>query len=308
MKSALIMGITGGFGYHVARELANNGWQLKALMRTPEKLQTEFNQVEVIQGDAMNRADVNQAAKGVDVIIYGISPANYRWDGVVMPMIDNVASIAEDNQLTIVFPGNVYIFDPADGPEFTEVSSAHPVSPKGLQRLEMEQRLKQATEQGARVINLRMGDYIGRGADSTWLKQMIKQTKNHYVLTTAGSIKLKHSWAYLPDAAKTIVKLLDRQTELDRYSEFNFKGFQASLNDIANAIREASGKEVLFKNFPWLIIRILTPFGQLFKALVEMRYLWNYEVNLNQEKLQRVLKGNVPSTDLVSALKSTGLL
>ena len=308
MKKVLILGITGGFGSHVAQSLTENGWQIKALMRDPEKLPERFQNIQVIKGDVANRGDVELAAADVDVIIYGVNPANYAWEGVVMPLLENVVSIAEEKSLTIIFPGNVYVYDPADGPYFSECSAQHPLTSMGVIRVEMENRLKQAAGNGAKVIVLRMGDFIGKGAESTWLKQIIKVTKKGYVLTAPGPQSLKHSWTNLPDAAETITRLLERRNELDTYSVFNFKGYQASLDNIAAAISKTSHKTVMVKKFPWFVIKLMAPFSHLFKSLIALRYLWNQEINLDEEKLMKTLDGNVPHTSLEQALAESGLL
>ena len=60
-KSALIIGITGGFGGAVASALNRNGWQIRALTRNPERVKIDFPQyssVEWIRGDAMSEKDV----------------------------------------------------------------------------------------------------------------------------------------------------------------------------------------------------------------------------------------------------------
>ena len=308
MKKALIMGITGGFGRHVAQSLLNHDWQIKALMRHPENLPEQFNDIEVLKGDATNRTDIDKAANEADVIIYGVNPANYAWDDAVLSMLDNTASVAEDRELTIIFPGNVYIFDPSDGPDFLETSIRNPITSKGTMRLKMEDRLKLASDKGAQVIIMRMGDFMGLDANSTWLKQIIKRTKKGYSLTATGPQYLKHTWANLPDVANTISKLLEKRKGLGPFSEFNFKGYQVSFNDIAKAIQESSHSSVTIKQFPWLIIKLLTPFSALFSGLIEMRYLWNYEINLDEKKLARVLDGKIPHTALSQALLDSGLL
>jgi len=308
MKKVLILGITGGFGGHVAQSLTENGWQINALVRNPEKLPERFQNIQVFKGDVANRGEVERAAADVDVIIYGVNPANYAWEGVVMPLLENVVSIAEEKSLTIIFPGNVYVYDPADGPDFSECSVQHPLTSKGVMRVEMENRLKQAADNGAKVIILRMGDFIGKGAESTWLKQIVKVTKKGYVLTAPGPQSLKHSWTNLPDAAATVTRLLERRNELDAFSVFNFKGYQVSLDNIAVAISKTSHKTVMVKKFPWFVIKLMAPFSHLFKSLIEMRYLWNQEINLDEEKLMKTLDGNVPHTSLQQALAESGLL
>ena len=162
MKTALIMGITGGFGGHVAQALARKGYSIQTLMRGPAKLPDRFKGARVFRGDAASIDHVRAAAEGVDLIVYGINPPKYRWQGVVLPLLENTARVAEEKNLTIVFPGNVYVFDPRDGPLFDENTPHNPVSGKGQMRKEMEARLRQASEKGARVIILRMGDFIGQ--------------------------------------------------------------------------------------------------------------------------------------------------
>ncbi|MDH5394525.1 MAG: NAD(P)H-binding protein, partial [Gammaproteobacteria bacterium] len=244
MKTALIMGISGGFAGHVAQSLARNGWKIKTMMRNPEKLPEQFKGTEVIKGEVASPSDVRKATEAVGVIVYGVNPANYAWQGVALPLLENVAKVAEEKALTIVFPGNVYIYNPEEGPEFTEQSASHPPTSKGMIRRDMEKRLKQAAENGAKVITLRMGDFIGKAAKSTWLQQMIKPSKKGYVLTATGTHDLKHSWANLPDAANTVTKLLTLNETLPAYSEFNFKGYQMSIDEIATAIKQATDKPV----------------------------------------------------------------
>ena len=74
------MGITGGFGGHVAQALARKGYSIRALMRDPVKLPKRFKGADVFTGDAANIEDVRTAAEGVDLIVYGVNPPTYRWD------------------------------------------------------------------------------------------------------------------------------------------------------------------------------------------------------------------------------------
>ena len=308
MKTALIMGITGSFGGQVAQALARQGWAIRALMRNPDRLPARFRGAEVISGDASSIENVRKAAAGADIIVYGVNPPKYKWDGVVLPMIDTTAAVAEENHQTIVFPGNVYVFDPDDGPEFDERSPMRPLGSRGRLRMEMEQRLKLASERGARVIIIRMGDFIAADAASSWMRHLIRKTKSGYILSVTGPRNLIHSWAYLPDAARVTAELIDRRDELDAFSVFHYRGYRNTLNDIAVAIRQVTGKDVKIAAFPWFIIRLMAPFSTMFKSLVEMRYLWTREINLSDEKMRSVLGKPLPHTSLEDALTESGLL
>ena len=308
MKKALIMGITGGFGGHVAQALVEHGWSLRVLMRDPAKLPLQFRSAEVVTGNAAHLDDVRQAAKGVDLMVYAVNPANYQWEGKVLPWLDNAATVAEENRLTMVFPGNVYVFDPADGPEFDERAPLQPVSSKGNMRAAMEERLKLAAQRGAKVIVIRCGDFIGINAYSTWIQQLVKRNSKGYALYAPGPVQLPHTWAFLPDAAQTVAELVDSKDELHGYNMFHFKGYQVSFNEMAQIIGNTTGRPVALKKFPWWAVRLIAPFSTLFRSLIEMRYLWNNEVNLADDKLRATLGNPVPHTPLAEALVQSGVI
>jgi len=308
MKTVLVLGITGGFGGHVAEVLAAQGWRIKAMLRDVTKLPEGFQSAQAIAGDAGRIEDVRRAAEGVEVIVYGINAPYPIWENTVLPWLDNAARVAEEQQLTIVFPGNVYNFNPADGPDFDERSPMRPPTPKGRLRQAMETRLKRASENGAQVIILRAGNFIGAPARSTWLTHLIKPVSDGYKISAAGPRDLKHAWAYLPDMARTIAELLARKAALPAFNVFHFKGYLASFTDIAAAIQQVTDRKVAMKSFPWWWLRLGAPFSPWIRSLFEMRYLWNSEVHLNDGKLAGLLNGALPHTPLADALLQAGLI
>ncbi len=82
MKTALIIGSNGNFGTEMAIALQQAGWKVRALVRDAGKANKQLKFDEVVQGDAMSQHDVEQAASGVDVIVYAASPltlAGQNW-------------------------------------------------------------------------------------------------------------------------------------------------------------------------------------------------------------------------------------
>ncbi len=308
MKSALIMGITGGFGGHIAEALHGNGWRIRALMRDPSRLPPQVAMAEVVVGDAACYADVARAADGVDTIVYGINAPYPYWNGTVLPWLDATARVAEARGLAIVFPGNVYNFDPADGPVFHENSPARPVTRKGELRRAMEARLKVASGCGARVLIVRTGNFIGVRTPGSWLAHLLRHSSRGYTLTTTGARDLRHAWVYLPDFAKTVVTLLAHADVLPDFSVFHVRGLEASFDDIAVTIDQITGERVLLKRFPWWALRVASPVSPWFRSLIEMRYLWESEIRLDESKLTEVLGGPIAWTPLVEVLKGAGLI
>lgn len=305
MKTALILGISGGFGGQMAKALMQSGWRIKGLLRQAATTSI-LPGIEIIEGDAADIQSVRSAAQGVDVLVYGVNPANYNWDSKALPWLDVAATVAQEQKLTLVFPGNVYIFDPKDGPVYSETSPKKAFHPKAQIRLAMEQRLQHAANQGAKVIVFRMGDFISTSG-SAWTSFLIKPHSRGTAFVVAGKKDILHTWAYLPDACQAISRVLEKSAELPAYAEFNFEGHRVSLNEFIQTIQQTTGKPVVVKKFPWFAARLLSPFSKLFKGLMETRYLWQNEVSLDGGKLQDLI-GEVPHTSLEQAIKQSGLL
>lgn len=305
MKTALIMGITGAFGAEVAMALQAEGWTLKALLRDPARLPEAFRGIAVVQGDVCDPDAIKHAVEGVELVVYGVNPPKYDWKEKALPWLDNTARIIEAYGLTLVFPGNVYALDPSQGPDYDEKASLTGLTPKGQIHRAMEERLQLAADRGARIINLRLGDFFSASLESSWLKALIKPNKTGYTLATPGPVDLKHTWAYLPDVAHTLALLLEKRQELPAYALFHYQGYQASLNEIATALRQVTDQPVRLTRFPWPLLRLLTPFSALFQGLWEMRYLWRHDIRLNDRKLKAFLGRPLPRTPMIEALAAT---
>ena len=97
MKTALIIGATGGIGSETARALLGRGWRVRALTRDLERARRAEPDlgVEWVAGDAMNTADVVAAARGVSVVVHAANPPGYRnWRGLALPMLESSIAAA----------------------------------------------------------------------------------------------------------------------------------------------------------------------------------------------------------------------
>lgn len=71
-RTALVTGATGYVGGLVVEKLLEDGWNVRTLSRSPEKLKAHswHDRVEAVEGDATNSDDVSRAMKGADVAWY----------------------------------------------------------------------------------------------------------------------------------------------------------------------------------------------------------------------------------------------
>ena len=302
-RKALVLGATGGVGSAIASALLRHGWTVRGMAR---KTTSASGQIEWVTGDASNRADVVDAARGVSVIVHAVNPPDYQnWDKLVLPMIDNtIAAARAAGGARIVLPGTIYNFDPAATPVIGPDSPQRPKGRKGMIRVKLEERLEQAAPEIPSLI-LRAGDFFGPGARSSWFAQaMITPGKpvRRIMNPAAGG---GHSWAYLPDLAETFALLLDEPDRLRPFERLQFEGLYDSTGSrVIDAIRSVAGRDVPVRAFPWWMVRLAAPFNGFMREAAEIAPYWRHPVLLDNTRLVD-LTGSEPRTPLEQAVRAS---
>jgi nucleoside-diphosphate-sugar epimerase len=333
-KKALVLGATGGIGGEVARLLVERGWEVRALNRDPARLakggggsnggngngnadEPGSDGLVWIRGDAMNAQDVLDAARGVSLIVHAVNPPGYRnWAQLVLPMLDNTIAAARAAGARIVLPGTVYNYGPDAWPRLHEDSAQHPETRKGKIRVEMEARLRAASREGVRTLIVRAGDYFGPRAANNWFSQgLVKPGKPVASIDNPGKPGIGHQWTYLPDIAETMVRLIEQEETLEDFASFQMKGhWDEDGTQMARAIQRVvsttSGPRAMparapkIRAFPWWIVPLAAPFVPTFREVMEMRYLWQQPLCMDNARLVKVL-GAEPHTPLDEAVRTT---
>ncbi|MCE0490851.1 NAD(P)H-binding protein [Pantoea sp. Mb-10] len=312
MKSknkVLILGATGGIGGEIARKLIREKWDVCALRRNAPQNEEEGD-ITWMQGDALKGEQVMAAASGCSVIVHAVNPPGYRnWEHWVLPMLQNTIDAAERNGALIVLPGTVYNYGPDAFPLLREQSPQHPVTRKGAIRVEMERALFAWTQRGGSVLILRAGDFFGPQAGNNWFSQgLIKPGLPPRIIRNPGKAGTGHQWAYLPDVAETLVALLARREQLDPFACFQMRGhWDADGSMMAGAIKrvaQRAGINARVTSFPWWLITAMAPFNATLYEMLEMRYLWQQAIQMDNAKLIDFL-GHEPHTPLIEAVRTT---
>lgn len=309
---ALVLGATGGIGGEVARQLRAAGWQVRAMKRGVQ-VTLDAAGISWVPGDALNAADVLAAAQGCSVIVHAVNPPGYRrWAEWVLPMMDNTIAAARAVGATVVLPGTVYNYGPdVFAAPIREDAPQNPVTRKGAIRVALEQRLADASASGEmRVIIVRAGDFFGPKAGNNWFAQgMVKPGQAVTAVQLPSAPGVGHQYAYLPDVAATMLALLQRRHELPAFARFHMAGYwDADGREFGRAIQRVvarrGGKTPALKPFPWWLMRLAAPFVVTLRELMEMRYLWQTEVRMDNQRLVQVL-GQEPHTPLDQAIETT---
>jgi nucleoside-diphosphate-sugar epimerase len=310
-KTALIIGATGSFGAHAVQALIKHGWTIRALARDPVGAAIRLGQrtpIDWVKGDAMDRASVVAAAAGAQLIVHAANPPGYRnWKGTVLPMTENAIAAAKASGARLVIPGNVYNFAPDSGANIGEDAPQAPVTRKGAIRARMERRLREVSQDGVKVLILRAGDFFGPAAPNSALAWLAQKGRGRITSVFAPG-RAAHGFAYMPDLAETLARLVDAEDRLGAFEVFHFRGqWLENGRALGEAMRRVTGQPKLAINgFPWIVVRLAAPFNETFRELLEMRYLWDQPIGLDNAKLVRFL-GEEPHTPLDAALRATAI-
>jgi nucleoside-diphosphate-sugar epimerase len=307
-KVALVLGATGGIGGEVAKALKARGWGVRALHRRGGAIAGQGDGLEWLQGDAMTAEKVVAAARGASIIVHAVNPPGYRnWAKLVLPMLESSIAAAKANGARIVLPGTVYNFGPDAWPDLSEDSPQNPKTRKGRIRAEMERRLRVAAGEGVKSLVVRAGDFFGPSAGNNWFAQgLIKPGKPVASILNPGRKGIGHQWAYLPDVAETMIRLIEREDRLGPLEVFHMDGqWDATGDELVRSIARVVGKPGLkARRFPWWALTLASPFVSLFREMLEMRYLWREPLRMSNRKLVAFL-GAEPHTPLDEAVKRT---
>ena len=313
---ALVLGATGGVGGEVAATLLRRGWQVRGLARDPAKAAAQWRadgvpQPEWLRGDAMDAGSVVAAARGAALIVHAVNPPGYRnWETLVLPMLESTIAAARASGARILLPGTVYNYGPdvlCAGHEVAESAPQRPTTRKGKIRVQMEARLREVAQEGIRSLVVRAGDFFGPNAGNNWFAQgLVKPGQVPAAISYPGDAGIGHQWAYLPDVAETMVRLVERSEALGAFETFHMDGhWDADGTKMIDAIRRALGDRAPgSRRFPWWLIRLAQPFVPMFRELMEMRYLWRMPLRLSNAHLVAVL-GSEPHTPLDRAVETT---
>ena len=321
--TVLILGARGRFGLATARAFCDAGWRVVCQTRPGAQVPAELAGDARLQWLGADLHDVQAipaiaaAAKSASVVVHALNPAytDTAWRAQGLPMMDSAIAIARALGATLMLPGNVYNFGAGMPGVLQEQTPQAAATVKGQIRTAMEQRLMRCAENdadgsgGMRGVVIRAGDFFGSGRGTWFDGSMVKNIRKG-VFAFPGPRAVSTPWAYLPDLARTFVAVATQRARLQPFEVFHFAGHQLTGQQWLDALTPVAieqgwvkpGSQPKFSRLPWPIIRLGALVNPTWRALLEMRYLWETPHALDNAKLAALI-GPEPHTPLPQALR-----
>jgi nucleoside-diphosphate-sugar epimerase len=289
----LVLGAAGRLGFAAAEAFRSAGWTVSGLVR-PGAAHRAPRGIKVVE--TIDRAVAVEAARGTDIVLHALNAPYTSWERMALPHAYSAIEAAETAGATLMFPGNVYNYGRGMPPVLDETTPMEPTARKGRIRVEIEQRMREASDRGVRTIILRAGDFFGSGRGS-WFDLVLADKLKQGIVTYPGPLELVHEWAYVPDLVTAMVRLAAVRDKLGAFETFGFPGHAVSGRDFIAAIAKATGRGVKVKRMTWWLIHALSPIVPLPREISEMAYLWQVPHQIAGDKLKAAI-GEVPHTPL----------
>ncbi|WP_394942212.1 NAD-dependent epimerase/dehydratase family protein [Psychromicrobium sp. YIM B11713] len=273
MAQQFILG-AGLIGAELARQLSAAGDQVLIGSRrgTPVAGATAV----VVNGSDAHA--LTEAVRGSETLFICTNPPYHTWAEEWPPIGRAAIAAAKATGAKIVLMGNLYAYGVPDG-AMTAQTPFNPHDSKGQIRAELWQSLLSAQEKGdIRAAEVRASDYFGPGSSvnahlgDRFFGPLLEGKTTQVV----GDPSLKHSWAYLPDIAETLIAVAREEDALSRAWVTPHSSHDSRLR-IADQVAELSGVQGKVIGIPGWVLRGMGLFNPRMREVAASSYQFTHE-------------------------------
>ena len=211
----VVLGASGGTGRAIVDELVRQGRRVRAVSRGP--IAGHPGSVEQVGADLYDPADAARAVAGAAVVYHAAQPPYEAWADNFERMNDAVARAAGVAGARLVFADNLYMYGPGASP-MRETSPQRATDRKGALRIRLAADLLARHERGEVEVAIgRSADYFGpHGVNTGTGERGFGALVAGKAASGVGSVDVPHTFSYLPDLARAMVFLGDRDEAAGR--------------------------------------------------------------------------------------------
>ncbi len=308
MKTAIVLGATGGTGQVIVSELLDRGIEVIAFGRSENKLKAlakkhDFKQgLSYKLGDIFDYQTIIDAAKDADVIFQCANVQYQEMEEKLHLLGESVMKAADIMRKKIVIVDGIYVY----GHQVAKGDENHPQHPhtkKGKIRVAFEHLIFSNKWENVKALIVRLPDYYGPTSQNSYLQPTLEGMAAQKTSFFIGNLKTPQEYVYLPDAAKMIVNIAEKD---DAYGEnWNIPGAGLiSGKQIVQIARKVTGNRKMVIPLNKNVIRFIGLFDPFMREIVEIMYLTKEGFVLNGEKYEERI-GEISATPFKNGLEET---
>jgi nucleoside-diphosphate-sugar epimerase len=146
-----------------------------------------------------------------------------------------------------------------------------------------------AREGDIRAIVLRAGDFLDSEGSGDWFDLAMLREAGKGKLAVIGKPGVRHSWAFVPDLARTFEALAQQRARFGAYETFHYAGYFVTPEELAAAIVKAAPVPLKVSHFPWFTLSLFGLVHPMMAAIAKMGYLWQHPMALQDSRLDAIL-------------------
>lgn len=284
-----ILGSGGPIGTELARALRDHTKHVKLVSRNPQKVHPEN---EIFSANLLDPAPVMEAVKGSKVV-YLTAGLEYNariWKEQWPVIMQNVISACKASGARLVFFDNVYMYDKSETGHMTEVTPVRPPSQKGEVRAIIADMIMQEVKSGnLEAVIARSADFYGPGIknNSLLIETVFKPLSQGKKANWLGSAHQKHSFTYVPDAAKATAMLGNTEEAKDIVWHLPTADSPLTGAEWVQEIAQELGVKESYRVVPRWMVRLMGLFMPIMRETVEMMYQYEQDYVFDSSKFRK---------------------
>jgi len=293
---------TGPVGMAVMRELHGQGKRVRMVNRSGKASLPEV--VELMAGDASDRAFAREAAGGATVVYDCLNPPYNKWPELFPRLQASVTDAATTAEARLVVMDNLYMYGPTGGKPMTEKTPYLATTRKGRTRARMAENLMKAHGKGkVRVAVGRASDFFGPGVlMSAMGAQVFRPALRGKAAGVLGNPDLPHTYSYVPDIGRALVLLGEREEAFGEV--WHLPSAEAvSTRDLVTMMFAEAGKKPKMRAASKWMLQFVGVFNPMVREVIEMLYEFEEPFIMDNSKFTNAF-GDI-STPLPQALQAT---
>lgn len=303
MNMHTIFGAGGAVAEQLLPVLRNHNEKIRLVSRHAKQVPG----VESIAADATDYQQTLKAIQGSKVVYLLIGlPYDIRvWKPTWPVIMTNMINACKETGASLIFFDNVYMYGKVNG-WMTEETPYHPISKKGAVRAAIASQLMSEAKAGnIKALIARSADFYGPGSFKTSIPDLLvignlKKGKKAQWLGDAGQ---PHSYTYVPDAAKALYLLANREDAYNQVWHLPTAADPLTGRQFIEYATAAMNKPMAFSEIPKWMLSLLGLFNRPMKELGEMFYQNDSPYLFDSTKFNKAF--NFKPTSYADGIKET---